>query len=95
MRTVPTPSGTGIDAAAHVTFTPVSVPGVTQTPQFALRLRAPHAVDELLPASVQVLGDGVVLAEVDVAGGFVYVNVTASPGAGGVMSFVVTATLSH
>jgi hypothetical protein len=95
-----TGGGGGQTAAAAVGFTPVAVPGVTDAPSFALRLRAASPALAIVPGSVAlsgVSGGGVAIDRVDTTGGLVYVVVTAPPAAAGggapPLVFTVTARL--
>eukprot|EP00052_Salpingoeca_macrocollata_P022678 m.197901 g.197901 ORF g.197901 m.197901 type:complete len:939 (+) comp21867_c0_seq3:48-2864(+) len=83
-------TGGKVVATATVQFRPVSVPGVTQTPQFAVVLRA--EVQELVldADSVDVSNPAVVLQEVQMETGTIVLSPTGTPGQ--LLEFTVTAT---
>lgn len=84
--------GSSESVAAVVAFTPVAVPGTTQAPAFALRLRS-FAPGGALNAASLVVAGAASLTRVDAATGTVYVSLVGTPATGVEMAFTVTATV--
>jgi len=80
----------GEDTTIHVTFTPhLGVPGVTDAPLIALRVRSSNARDVLVPSTIAVSGSATLIA-VSAIESTLLLRI-----AGGAADFTVTASLTH